>query len=148
MDSRPVCVLPGWWCGIFTTAATTASTGAPGRQLLTLFRREHGLHVLADLVVDRLDLRLLLVGQVEPAQGHPATAGASRTSASKSLAQAGTLPEAGAAHRPLSLHALLDAGTLIGGTLARGLCLHRCGADQGECGESNECMCACHGDLH
>jgi hypothetical protein len=156
-DSRPVCALLVARCGIFTTAAATAATTAPCCQFLALLGREYGVHVLTDLVVDGFDLRLLLFGQVESAQGHPAAAtGASRASASKSLALTLThaqtlalpLPGAGAAHRPLSLLALFHARSLIGRSLLRGLRLHRRGTDQGECGESNECVCACHGDLH
>ncbi len=106
--------------------------------------------------MDGFDLRLLVVGQIEPAQAHPTAAGtsrasASRTSTSKALALTLTLTlalaDAGSAHCPLSLLALFDARTLIGRALG-GLRLHRSGADQSECGESNECVCACHSDLH
>ncbi len=156
-DSRPVCALLVARCGIFTTAAATAATTAPCCQFLALLGREYGVHVLTDLVVDGLDLRLLVVGQIESAHCHPTATGtfrasASRTSASKALslalALALALADAGPAHCPLSLLALFDARTLIGRPLLSGLRLHRRGADQSECGESNECVCACHGDLH
>jgi hypothetical protein len=90
-------------------ALSAAATAAARLECFELFRRQHPFDVRAKFLVQRLDLLLLRVGQIQTAQ---AQASRARRSAA---AYARSLPELLAARTqltPLALHALFEAWTL------------------------------------